>query len=912
MIGALLSLTLVSQTTDVVELGSVDVGGKQVAVTVPAARGPYGPNSPHVEIDGFKYIVGADFNLGARYKSDGGWGEVADEYPAAAQRAASAPEYRIKVFIHDNTSILEEGRDGVWRERYGSMSQAHKDAVYSSLARMKALAETAAGGRVRVTFDVTVDSDLLFRVSRPAEPVAGSGPVRMTAGSDVSASGLLGARWVYEEIAPRINNDPFETDDNRYRGPYSSVFVIHAMRTWDVSSFVIDRTPVTSVSWPTFTDRSPGEALSIQLFYAWLQHLALSADASLKDSPFGPSLPVGESLPRSPHVFGTPLPDAVLTRGNRFADPGFGEGSKSDGPFTADDARTIAIEKLPRIGPPGLSTRDGVVQIGSDLAVRAPLAATFMRENPTARAKGRAANSLGGLDYVVFEGARRKDSDLSSLGLTLGTFPSVRVAGPVPTTGTVELSPSWTGDFAAVLSNDPQVGPFVNVAESGEDRRGYAVLASSDGGDPLFRVTEGSGLRFKASCDLAESYVLRLVTKSGKEHDVLLFGEAPVPAEAAAVSVSDARRRPAPFWQEFSVRLPESLVGEDVVEVRVAPPRYASFYGRRSDATKSLKVGAPSFGPYTAVETAPPPVADETVQWLKGLSGTLDEAATERLRTILRSDFATHRLNAIGALTRAKAIALAPDLGQLAASALPGEASLAIQALKSQADDKAWSQIASVAIRGPFGANYMFAAEALAEKKEDVTLELLGLSLLSLSWHARLAAVRTVNQIETEQAAIVASATLSSPEPDPVVRFAIASKPRPGSELLARRLLFAAVNDESEWVRAKSYLALIDSPTVEIRDQALRGVRDESVAVRLALLSAMAKSPKNHYRPALRLAVVDGAAVVRAAALRAFAVQPGEVVSAEVQNTLTDPNPLVRAALLELAKAKNIEVPPLR
>jgi hypothetical protein len=376
--------------------------------------------------------------------------------------------------------------------------------------------------------------------------------------------------------------------------------------------------------------------------------------------------------------------------------------------------------------------------------------------------------------------------------------------------------------------------------------------------------------------------------------------------------VTDARRRPAPFWQEFSIPLPALLVGEDIVEVRVAPPRYASFYGRRSDATKSLKVGAPAFGPYTAVETAPPPVTDETVQWLKELSGTFDEGTVERLRTILRSDVAIHRLNAIGALTRAKAIALAPDLGQLAASALPGEANLAIQALKSQADDKAWSQIASVAIRGPFGANYMFAAEALAEKKEDVTLELLGLSLLSLSWHARLAAVKTVNQIETEQAAIVASATLSSPEPDPAVRFAIASKPRPGSELLARRLLFAAVNDESEWVRAKSYLALIDSPTVEIRDQALRGVRDESVAVRLALLSAMAKSPKDHYRPALRTAVVDGAAVVRAAALRAFAVQPGEVVSAEVQNTLTDPNPLVRAALLELAKAKNIEVPPLR
>jgi hypothetical protein len=164
--------------------------------------------------------------------------------------------------------------------------------------------------------------------------------------------------------------------------------------------------------------------------------------------------------------------------------------------------------------------------------------------------------------------------------------------------------------------------------------------------------------------------------------------------------------------------------------------------------------------------------------------------------------------------------------------------------------------------------------------------------------------------MESEQASVVASATLGGAEPDPAVRFAIVSKPRPESGLFARRLLFAAVNDESEWVRTASYLALIDSVIDEIRNDALRGVRDPSVGVRLAVLKAMEERKRDHYRPALRIAVVDAEPIVRAAALRAFASQPGEVTLAEVQNTVGDTSPLVKRALQELAKAKGLQIPP--
>ncbi len=924
MIAAFITLALGVQT---VQLGTVDVGGRQVAVTVPSLRGPFGPGSPHVVIDGYSFEVKPDMNLGVRYKSDGGWGEVADSYPAAAAKSASAPEYRIKVYIIENTLILEEGRDGVWRERPGSLSNAIKDEIYSSLARLKALAETAADGGVRLTFDVTVDTDLVFRVSRegvtheyrPSQTEV----VHMTAPQRPEEKGLLGPGFIYDEIGPRVNNDAFEIEDGKYRGPYSSVFVIHGLKSWDAVTYLLDRTPVSSFSWSTFTDREPGPALSIQLFYAWLQHLGVSARAALHDVAFTGSLPTGDDLPKVPRVFDTLVTPTLLKYGNRLQSPGYGDGVAErkfgETDFSIASARALNFEVLPpirkndnEIAVGWLPPKDArTVQAGSFVAVHPAVVVQFMQNNPAAKPKGRIENAGGGWDYVLFEGAAAAENDARALGVEIGSFPAMRMIGPSPTVGKVEFSPSKVGEFEAKLETDPSVGPIVTVQEQGAERRGYAVLASSNGGDALFRVEAGSGISFKASCDLIDPYVLRLVTRKGRTVDVQLFGKSQIPAEARTQdTVIDASRRRGPFWNEFNVPLGASLAGEEIVEIRLAPPQYAECYERPSDGSKSLKIGVISFGPAQTGEQPLPEQMSADLKWLIDIKAPLDETTVGRLRTILHGDDLELRINALAALTAIKQLDLIPDIGPLTSSGFPGESFLAFKALMHQDTDKAWSEIAFAAIRGPFGANFMFAAEALGTKKEDVTLEILGMALLSSSWHARLAAVRAVNGIESEQSAIVSSATLGSTEPDPAVRFAIVSKSRPESGLFSRRVLFAAVNDDSEWVRTRSYLALIDNSAEEIKNDALKGVRDDSVGVRLAILAAMTASPKEHYRPALRSAVVDIQAVVRAAALRAFAVQPGEVVVGEIQNTLTDPSPLVRAALQELAKAKGLQIPP--
>lgn len=644
------ALLLISQSAETIQLGTVDVGGRQIAVTVPKARGPFTPDTPHTVVDGWSYETKPDGTPGVRYKSDGGWGEVADAYAAASARAASAPEYRVRVFVLENTFLLEEGTDGVWRERPGSMSPAQKEEVYASLARLKALAEVAGDGGVRLTFEVTVDPDIVFRTTKQGAPeFRPQDVVALSPSQRPVPQGTLGPTFVFDEIAPRFNNDAFEAEDGKYRGPYSSVFVIHAMGTWDAATYLVDRTPLTSFSLSSVGKRD----LGIQLFYAWQQHLDVAAAASRRKASWTTPLLVGEDLPTVPHVFDTPLSANALTIGNRMQNPGF-----ADTVFPNQDRAVRAMRITPMIEP-------------------------HQNEQPT-----------------------------------------------------------------------------------------------------------------------------------------------------------------------------------------------------------------------------------EAMKWLLDLKSTPRDESVTRLREILKGNELDLRLNALATLGRIKCPELIPDVAPMTSSAFPGEAYMAIRALVFQDEDRAWSQIANCAVRGPFGANYMFAAQALAAKKEDITLEVLGMSLLSQSWHARLAAVGTINAMDTEQAGVVASATLGGAEPDPVVRFAIVSKPRPQSSLFARRLLFAAVNDESEWVRTASYLALIDSETEEIRKDALRGVRDPSVGVRLAILKAMEERKKDYYRPALQIAVIDADPVVRAAALRAFATQPGDVTIAEVQNTVSDPSPLVKRALQDLAKAKGLQIPP--
>jgi HEAT repeat protein len=221
--------------------------------------------------------------------------------------------------------------------------------------------------------------------------------------------------------------------------------------------------------------------------------------------------------------------------------------------------------------------------------------------------------------------------------------------------------------------------------------------------------------------------------------------------------------------------------------------------------------------------------------------------------------------------------------------------------------DEAWSAIKDALEQGPFDHNRRFAAMWLAKRPDPAMGASLGL-MTARSASARLEAVRALAAIKEESADVILIAMMAN-EPEPGVRVAIAKSANLENNLVNRRLLFAALNDESQWVRATCLLRLIQSPDAKIRREAFQGVRDPAIGIRLALLAAMAEDPDDSYRPALRVAVTDREARVRAAALRAFATQPGPVSKAEVANVANDPDVEVAAAYAALAKAKGLDGP---
>ncbi|HRI45220.1 MAG TPA: HEAT repeat domain-containing protein, partial [Fimbriimonadaceae bacterium] len=265
------------------------------------------------------------------------------------------------------------------------------------------------------------------------------------------------------------------------------------------------------------------------------------------------------------------------------------------------------------------------------------------------------------------------------------------------------------------------------------------------------------------------------------------------------------------------------------------------------------------------------------------------------------------RLNAAAALTAIQLPEAVPALIDQARSANPMIAELALEALAFQGTNEAWGAILTICVKGPFDHNRQFAARLLGTKGEMISAGSISTLMTCRSPRAREEAARALGKIPDKDAGIILMALLM--EVDPNVRLAVIEGANVQLELVNRRLLWSAVNDPSELVRAASYRRLIESPIADYRSEALKGVRDESPWIRLALLDAMRAKPDAAYRQSQRLAVTDSRAAVRAAALQAFAAMPGQVESAEIENVFVDKDPRVQMALVQLARAKSIRLP---
>ncbi len=231
----------------------------------------------------------------------------------------------------------------------------------------------------------------------------------------------------------------------------------------------------------------------------------------------------------------------------------------------------------------------------------------------------------------------------------------------------------------------------------------------------------------------------------------------------------------------------------------------------------------------------------------------------------------------------------------------------ALVALADLGTDAAWTTIRHALLSGPTDLARITSAKLLATKKDATLAGPISVLMAQPSWEARQAAAEAVGSLPGREASIILMAFLQ--DLNPAVRLAATQSADVTQDYACGKLLYSAVNDPSDSVRAWSCVKLIGSPIESFRSEGYKGVRDDSRAVRILILQQLALHPNEAHRGALRIAVADADPEVRAGALRAFAAMPGTVSNDEISNTLGDRHPWVQAALVELAMAKKMSLP---
>ncbi|MCH7904578.1 MAG: hypothetical protein IH944_08435 [Armatimonadetes bacterium] len=915
----------VSVVDDQVTLGTIDIGGRSITMSVPASGGPFNAETPHYELDGFKYALGTDLNLAGRYRIDGGWKDVAAAFLQGERTRSGAPEYPVKVYISTRVTILDHGQDGYVQQRRGSLNLKDVETILQSLAQFKAIAEAAAGSSLRISLDVTIDDDLVFLESasgRSSEFRNQPGVLNeFSYGDGLDDNDLAGGRWLTEDFGVRINSGSWESDDGKYRGPYSSAFVIHAALAESTATILSGETPLTSVSYVTFTDRSPGEALSIQLYEAWVQHVMINAQRGGHPGAATVSLPTGRDLPQYPAIHDAGLSNSLLAAGNRAVSRWGPSRLQTPQAISASDWEE-AVAGIPATAVTDLvGFRDAASWTGGRISsVRSgDLTWAFVEPQMLGLFLTQRDGAATAHGYVqLWPGARPRVAVQLSAPMT-GETDQAAIAMPAPEIAAMLIVPIRSpraalpitayaqGSFAAELQSDPAFNPIVVVTEPNRHRRGFATVSKDDRGQALFYCQLGQTLAMMVSVEGRENYGIYLIGEDGQTvsaYSVLANSERPAETSAYPYSVTSLGHVAGSGWTEHRLDL-SPYAATAVSEIRVGPPPLGNRFERAGGERNRIKIGAISLAAGEQViggDRAP-----STARLLAGLPSLLQPIHLEQLETAFEVGREADVLNALAVLGRALAPEMVPAISRYASSGSAAIAYLAIQALRFQDTTAAWKVIGERCVAGPFDTNVRFAAEALKDKQEKETALILNRAFSRRSWRTRRSAARSLQTLNPEDTVIYAAVSLN--DGDATVRLAIVEHADIGNELLSRRLLWTAVNDNNETVRAHAYRRLIDSPDESMRSQALHGIRDESVFVRLFLLEHMADRAQPYYRSALRQAVIDPDPRVRAACLRAFATQPGPVELAEIQNTLNDPDPLVQVALKELVRIKNIELP---
>lgn len=288
--------------------------------------------------------------------------------------------------------------------------------------------------------------------------------------------------------------------------------------------------------------------------------------------------------------------------------------------------------------------------------------------------------------------------------------------------------------------------------------------------------------------------------------------------------------------------------------------------------------------------------------------------AFDRVKTARGGDLATYladaspavRLLALRRVTKDDA-GLESTVIRLAATEITAEnARAAIEALARLGTPTALAAIRGAIIRGPAEATRQAAAAALAATGDPAYIIPLVPLTQRAQWRTRLAAFEALGKYRQENAVrFRLSGTLQE---IPELRYAALMPATTENPDERQKLLYTAINDPSDAIRAFAADRLLDAKEPAVRSEGLRGTADDSAWVRVLMQRALARRANPELKSGVLKGLADPVGMVRAEALRALAAL-GPPDPAEIAGALNDPHPDVLLALAELAKAGKVTLP---
>jgi HEAT repeat protein len=448
----------------------------------------------------------------------------------------------------------------------------------------------------------------------------------------------------------------------------------------------------------------------------------------------------------------------------------------------------------------------------------------------------------------------------------------------------------------------------LHVVERGVDRNGGFALPIRADGHPLAHISQTPTLTFDVKSSSADP--IGVVVSSHDRSVEYSLGRQSILGGWGAHLVA---MPPATggTWRKVSLDLrplASAGQGDDVTGIEIRPTEAARRTGRILPDPIEIDLDNVRFTADSPTAPLADPRADAT-------SGDPEERAlfaakamesSPALVALLTDKSEFVRLNAAQAYSRVKDPAAQPNLLSDASDLDPAVSAAALRGIAFTGGPDA---IATVRHAVRFGITPLAratAAEILGETKNPAFGDDIVSLIVDRSRLCRLASVAALAGLPGHENSVRRWAFII--QDDPEIKLAVTRTANPTEDNEVRKLLWSAVNEPSDLVRAESDVKLIQASDPAARSEGYKGVRDDSTTVRLYLLKYLEAHPAESHRAALRLAITDRSPRVRAEALLAFGALDKGAEPDEISNVMQDRDPGVELALIALSKKRGLKL----